>query len=483
MQEKDKVGSRQTSLQLSGLLLILILFFHSTVTSLFSRWLKLDQSLSHGLPTAAIFIFLLWRISAQPGKRNSTSTHWFVSIVLGFLSVCWYLVEAINLELISAVLLLVIFTFYVASSFSLTTARQLLPLITIFVFTIPIWSELTDMLVQLSSFVVGHGVEVIGITAFIEGNNILIPSGIIQIAEGCSGLRYLTISLLLTYIVCLINGYNLRQSLLALTVGAFLGLLTNWVRIITLVIVGYKTNMQSSLMHDHETFGWILFAIIILPALYFAPLLEKHISFKINAPKFKPLIPTLFLVLGPIVLLVSERNADYSNHLSIERLKLTQSSVSNINLADIPFSDTILISKGTASVDTTEIKLTLAKSIAPPENKKLVPYIGNFFDASEWAVEDEKPMEVDGEKFTLLTLKRVNSSHTSLLMYQFNVGKNNTGSYRQAKLLQLKARLLGEDFFGLFVMQASCKKECKDEVNALKETAKQWHQLKYYPKP
>ncbi|RYY02688.1 MAG: exosortase/archaeosortase family protein [Gammaproteobacteria bacterium] len=290
-------------------------------------------------------------------------------------------------------------------------------------------------------------------------------------------------SLLLTYIVCLINGYNLRQSLLALTVGAFLGLLTNWVRIITLVIVGYKTNMQSSLMHDHETFGWILFAIIILPALYFAPLLEKHISFKINAPKFKPLIPTLFLVLGPIVLLVSERNADYSNHLSIERLKLTQSSVSNINLADIPFSDTILISKGTASVDTTEIKLTLAKSIAPPENKKLVPYIGNFFDASEWAVEDEKPMEVDGEKFTLLTLKRVNSSHTSLLMYQFNVGKNNTGSYRQAKLLQLKARLLGEDFFGLFVMQASCKKECKDEVNALKETAKQWHQLKYYPKP
>ncbi|RYY02687.1 MAG: hypothetical protein EOO53_10550 [Gammaproteobacteria bacterium] len=206
MQEKDKVGSRQTSLQLSGLLLILILFFHSTVTSLFSRWLKLDQSLSHGLPTAAIFIFLLWRISAQPGKRNSTSTHWFVSIVLGFLSVCWYLVEAINLELISAVLLLVIFTFYVASSFSLTTARQLLPLITIFVFTIPIWSELTDMLVQLSSFVVGHGVEVIGITAFIEGNNILIPSGIIQIAEGCSGLRYLTINNL-----AIVNLYSLSN--------------------------------------------------------------------------------------------------------------------------------------------------------------------------------------------------------------------------------------------------------------------------------
>ena len=77
----------------------------------------------------------------------------------------------------------------------------------------------------------------------------------------------------------------------------------------------------------------------------------------------------------------------------------------------------------------------------------------------------------------------MNSPHTSLLMYQFNVGKNNTGSYRQAKLLQLKARLLGEDFFGLLTMQAICKKECDDEVEALNKIAKQWHELKSHSKP
>lgn len=478
MQDMDNSGSRQTSLQLTGLLAVLLIFFHSTVTSLFSRWVKFDQSLSHGLPTAGIFIFLLWRITAKPGVKDSSSLNWLLSIALGFLSIGWYFFESINIQLASVALLLAIFTLYIASSFSLATARQLLPLIAMFLFAIPLWGELTDSLLELSSLVVGRLVELIGITAIIEGNNILIPSGIIQIAEGCSGLRYLTISLLLAYIVCLLNGYNLRQSLIALAVATLLGLLTNWVRIITLVIIGYQTNMQSSLMHDHETFGWILFAIIILPALYFAPFVQKHINFDVSAPKFRPLIPTLFLIVGPALLFFSERNANYSNHLSLNGFNPTQNSIDTINLAEIPFPDTVAVSKGVIEVNSVDITLMLVKSIAPPADKKLVPYIGSFFDKGEWVSTEEKKVEVNSEEFTLLTLKKVNSAHTSLLMFQFNVGNSETGSYREAKLLQLKARLLGEDFFGLLLMQTSCKLDCTDEIHALNKTAEQWHHIK-----
>jgi exosortase len=483
MQDMDNLSSRQTSLQLTGLLAVLIIFFHSTATALLSRWLKFDQSLSHGLPTAGIFIFLLWRITAKSGAQDSSRTSWLLSIALGLLSISWYLFESINLQLASAALLLALFTLYIASSFSLTTARQLLPLIAMFLFAIPLWSELTDFLVELSSLIVGSLVDLIGITAIIEGNNILIPSGIIQIAEGCSGLRYLTISLLLAYVVCLLNGYNFRQSLAALALAALLGLMTNWIRISALVIIGYHTNMQSPLMHDHEMFGWILFAVIILPALYLAPFVQKHINFDISTPKFKPLIPTLFLVIGPALLFFSEKNANYSNYLSLDGFNFTQKSVRAINLTEIPFPETIAVSKVTTEVDNIDIILMLATSTAPPADKKLVPYIGYFFDKGDWVLTEEKKVEAANENFTLLILKKVNSTHKSLLMYQFNVGNSNTGSYRQAKLLQLKARLLGEDFFGLLLIQASCKLDCSDEINAFNKTAEQWHQLKFKSKP
>ncbi|MET0357605.1 MAG: exosortase [Cellvibrio sp.] len=478
MQDKYNISSSRTSLQLSALLIILIVLFHSTAAVLLDRWLKLDQSLSHGLPTAAIFIFLLWKITAVASNRDQASLNWLLTISLGLVSIVWYLVEAINLQLFSAALLVVLFTLYVASSFSLKTALQLLPLIAMFLFTIPAWGELTDLLVQLSSFIVGRSVEIIGITALIEGNNILIPSGIIQIAEGCSGLRYLTISLLLAYLLSLINGYNLRQSIVALLVGTLLGLLTNWIRIIALVIIGYNTNMQSSLMHDHEMFGWILFSLIILPALYFAPLVQKHINFTVDTPPFKPIIPTLFLIIGPLLLIFSERNADYSNRLDLNGFNFSPSVMRDINLIEIPFPETIAVSNGVIVVDGTDIKLTLAKSIAPPANRKLVPYIGNFFDGGDWVATEEKALEVRGEKFTLLTLKKINAANQSLLMYQFNIGRSNTASYRHAKILQLKARLLGEDFFGLLTMQANCKLDCDDEINALKKAATDWHSIK-----
>ncbi|RYY77027.1 MAG: exosortase/archaeosortase family protein [Gammaproteobacteria bacterium] len=478
MQDMNTASSFRTSLQLSALLAILILSFHSTALSLYSRWIKFDQSLSHGLPTVAIFTFLLWKITATSGTRDQTSLNWFLTISLGVLSIIWYLVEAINLQLASAALLLALFALYIASSFSLKTARQLLPLIAMFLFTIPVWGELTDVLVEISSFVVGRAVEIIGITALIEGNNILIPSGIIQIAEGCSGLRYLTISLLLAYILSLINGYNLRQSIVALIVGTLLGLLTNWIRIIALVVIGYNTNMQSSLMHDHEMFGWILFSLIILPALYLAPLVQKHINFNIETPPFKPFIPTLFLIIGPVLFIFSERNADYSNRLDLNGFNFSQNAMRDINLVEIPFPETIAVSNNAILIDGTDIKLTLAKSIAPPTNRKLVPYIGNFFDNSDWVATEQRTVNIDGEKFTLLILKKINASHQSLLMYQFNIGKSNTASYRMAKLLQLKARLLGEDFFGLLAMQANCKLDCDDEIIALRKAASEWHKIK-----
>jgi exosortase len=483
MQDMDNLSSRRTSLQLSGLLVVLVIFFHSTVLSLVGRWLKFDQSLSHGLPTAAIFIFLLWRITAKHGEHDSSVTHWLTSITLGLLSICWYLFESINIQLASAGLLLALFTFYIASSFSLATARQLLPLIAMFLFTIPMWGELTDSLVELSSLIVGKLVDLIGITVIIEGNNILIPSGIIQIAEGCSGLRYLTISLLLAYIVCLLNGYNLRQSTIAMAIATFLGLLTNWIRIVTLVIIGYQTNMQSPLMHDHETFGWILFAVIILPALYFAPFVQKHINFDISVPKFKPLIPTLFLVIGPVLLFLTEKNANYTNHLTLDGFELQKKPAKNSNAAILALPETIAVSEGEISINNIDIALTLAKSIAPPADKKLVPYIGNLFDRGVWVTEEERKIEIHKESFTFLKLKSINSSRKSLLMFQFNVGNSASSSYRHAKLLQLQARLLGEDFFGLLLMQVSCKLDCNEETVALEKAAEQWHQLKLSSNP
>src|SRR5690606_26518537 len=56
------------------------------------------------------------------------------------------------------------------------------------------------------------------------------------------------------------------------------------------------------LMSDHEYFGWALFAMILFPAIYFAPVVKrepKAITHSLTKPKFAAAIP--LLCLGPVL--------------------------------------------------------------------------------------------------------------------------------------------------------------------------------------
>lgn len=473
----QQLKKKQTSLYITGLLAIVGCLLFPSIAPLLPRWFKWHQDLGHSLPTLIIVIAFIWRIIPSPHTRDSPSIFWATCLLLGLTSFSWYLFQSINVEIASAILLIVALTFYLASSFSMLTAFQLLPLIGLLFFVIPIWAELNDALVKLSSLVVGLLVDSVHLTAIIEGNTILIPSGRIVIADGCSGLRYLTISLLLGYIISLINGYSLRQSVLALLIATLLGLLTNWIRIFSLVLIGYYTNMQNSLMRDHEMFGWILFAFILMPAIYWAPIIRKEITLSIKVPKCKPMVPTLFLIIGPALLFSANHTQISNNPLTLNGLTTTSTlSPSEIGAA-ISFPENTNISTRQLNVNGVIVQVDLATFTPTSATEKLVPYIGNLFDKEEWLVTSlaDSPHP---NHFEFTSLKNLNSSQHTVMLHQFNVGNSTTGSYRFAKLLQLQAKLLNTSFFGLVTIQANCKTDCAEEIIALERVADDWQKHK-----
>jgi len=474
----QKLKEKQTNLYITGLLAVVGCLLFPSIAALLPRWFKWNQDLGHSIPTLIILIGFIWRIAPTKQSRDAAPIFWLLCALLGLTSFSWYLFQSINIEIASALLLIVALTLYLATSFSIVTAFQLLPLIGLLFFVVPIWAEINDLLVKLSSFTVGMLVDSVHLTAMIEGNTILIPSGRIVIADGCSGLRYLTISLLLGYIISLLNGYNIRQSIIALITAAALGLLTNWIRIFSLVLIGYYTNMQSSLMHDHETFGWILFAAILLPAIYWAPIIRKEITLHIKIPTCKPLIPTLFLIIGPALLFTATHTPISSNPLTLKGLTLASAPASPVGDITIDFPDNTEISSRYLNVNGTTIEIDLATFTPTSATEKLVPYIESLFNKEEWLVTTPPEELTKLEHFDITTLKNLNSSQHVAMLQQFNVGNSTTGSYRIAKLFQLKAKLLGENFFGVVTIQAKCKMDCTEEMAALKIVAEDWQQNK-----
>lgn len=133
----------------------------------------------------------------------------------------------------------------------------------------PFWYIASAPLQSLSAIVVGKFVEGISITALVEGTYITLPNGTIHIAGGCSGLKYFLSAISLSFISSCWNHNPPRKVIISLLLATSLSILANWVRISILVIIGYKAGVDHPLMEDHDSLGWVVFAVLLLPWLWF----------------------------------------------------------------------------------------------------------------------------------------------------------------------------------------------------------------------
>ncbi|MFQ3194227.1 MAG: exosortase A, partial [Colwellia sp.] len=127
------------------------------------------------------------------------------------------------------------------------------------IFIFPFWGVLVPLLQNVSTAAVTYLMKFTGVPTYVEGNLITIPAGVFEIAGGCSGLRYMIVSLAIGSLFVFLNIRDTKRAILFLLMTITGALLTNWIRITALILIGEYTNMESSLMEDHNTFGWYLY--------------------------------------------------------------------------------------------------------------------------------------------------------------------------------------------------------------------------------
>ena len=125
---------------------------------------------------------------------------------------------------------------------------------------IPMWGPLVTILQNISVTAVNFMMGFTGIPTYVEDNLVSIPAGTFEIAGGCSGLRYFIVSIAISSLFVFLNMKNARNIAFFITIAIVGALITNWIRITLLIIIGDYTNMTSSLMNDHNNFGWYIFA-------------------------------------------------------------------------------------------------------------------------------------------------------------------------------------------------------------------------------
>ncbi|MEJ2681704.1 MAG: archaeosortase/exosortase family protein [Gammaproteobacteria bacterium] len=444
--------------QLSPVLLSL-LFFPLVWWHLGVEWLAGEQDLAHGFPALLAYLFVLTREPFEH-KRLTFYEKMFSTAALMALSALYVLAELVNIDLLTYLSLLAALPCLIARLYGCSNALRFWHLHVFFLLPLPLWDSLLEPLVNVASFVSSAFMGLFDLPILIEGNSITTPAGRILIAEGCSGIRYFLVSLIISYLLSILNGYNGWRLITTVVLGAFLGLIANWVRIILLIFVGYFSKMQSSLMSDHESFGWIVFASFCLPALYFAPhRMPDSVSI---SPALRPHVKTLvtLIALGimttAMVLWLRVPNLDQPAPFLFNQkawLALSKSPAVGVVSPSIPTTYW--------QHHTLDVKLVAAHNRRQTIDDKLVPFFNQSRVGEHWFLEETKSLAVETKVFQGEVFKSLTTAQRVLSVQMFVVGANITGSFAKAKLLQLPALLTKQNSFWYFLLQTPCvTKDC-----------------------
>lgn len=454
-----------------------IVLFGVTFADLWQRWIQWDGDLAHGIPVILIFLGLLWK-SGQWQRQ-----HWLspgVEVGLGGAallgtSLLWFLAYAVNIQIIEQLLLLPALIFAYATLFGWKTVFHHRLLLLFPIFAIPVWGSFNGLLLEGASFVVGELVRLIEMPALIQGNSIHIPYGHILIADGCSGLRYFVIALTLAYLIGYLNGYREPKLLLTLMVAAALGLITNWIRIFILIVIGYHTRMESGLMEDHELFGWVLFGLICLPAIYFAPV-HRHSSTQSALPESgRPLsVPLMALSLGamtvgPLLGVMLYWSFDATAADSVED-SAAERVATPLEVTAPPDANTV--------IKKLENNVFLRRDAYARNyfNEKLVPYLPRLYDHQVWLKVKDETRNLGPYSLRYQAFSEKSGKKRVAQLQWFNVGGQVTASRVEAKLLQIPATLRGENVFSIVTLQILCQeKGCGNAYRLLSQRAE--HEL------
>jgi len=410
-----------------------------------------DGTYSHAFLIPFISLYLYFEL-ARSGKLQFRETFAVIPGILLLFS-CYLLFITSNAQisigywgaflavLITSVIMLYRFNWYV-----IFPAAFL-------VFIFPFWGVLVPLLQNVSVVAVTYMMSFTGVPTYVEAEIITIPAGVFEIADGCSGLRYMIVSLAIGSLFIFLNIRDTKKAVLFLSLTILGALFTNWIRITALILIGEYTNMESSLMEDHNTFGWYLYVPFMILLFYWGERLSsaKHPTENIDNNQNKTKNSLLLFSIILITMSSTSFKAIYSNSIVNEQLKTSMDGRLHPNISFYSSVESIPPTK--------ENNITIYNiySFNSENLDNKATYYGNTFVPTGWQIVNKKIID----QWHIYILKT--ATQNAILKISYEIDGKKFASAKQFKIQRLIKGLTGLNKSKLHWQIKLCTESCEDQ--------------------
>jgi exosortase A len=208
---------------------------------------------------------LVWMVAQRaPELRELTPRAWWPGAVLTLAGVIVWLLGAFSgmdlaRQLGAVAVLVSLVPLFLGVRVS---AALIFPLLYAFLL-VPIGEELVPALQLLTAEITIALVEASGIPAVIEGVFIDTPAGLFEVAEACSGVKFLIAMVALGLLAANICFVSWKRRVLFMLACVIVPILANGLRAFATIWIAQSIGAERAVGIDHIIYGWVFFAVVV----------------------------------------------------------------------------------------------------------------------------------------------------------------------------------------------------------------------------
>ena len=239
----------------------LLLLFRNDAAAMVRIWLE-SSTFAHCILIPPIIAWLVWQ--RLPELRELSPGVWPPALfVVAVGAILWLLGQAGGIGLVRHLALMVMLQGAVMTCLGKAVARGLaFPLFYAF-FLVPAGEEIVPLMQTLTAKMCMILLGWVGIAAHIEGVFITTPAGAFEVAEACSGVKFLVAMVAYGVLAANLCFRSRLRRLLFVAAAVVIPILANGVRAWGTIYVASLTSADFAEGFDHVLYGWIFFAIVI----------------------------------------------------------------------------------------------------------------------------------------------------------------------------------------------------------------------------
>jgi exosortase len=477
----------------AGCLLIVLLGYRSTVAGLVWQWW---DYLEYGFVLTGLAAWVSWRDRHLLLAEVAPWPPAALPIVGGSLG--WVIGASAGIQVIEQSALLMVLMGWALAVLGRGQMPRVLRLGGYLALALPAWGLIIGILQMITVAANSVLLALSGLEATITGTFIAIPEGTFEVAAGCAGMSFFMSGLTVAVCYAEMTPLTVRGRWLAVALMASLSLVSNWIRVFLLIMIGHWTNMQSPLIADHGWFGWVIFAFMVMLFIWSTRFIEARYAVKLPGASLArgastasvPFAGAMFgftglALLGPAAALVLDAIPRAPSPAQIAGLNGANQFIAlpAVERRPLAFGDTVVappwapqfagadrhqVQRWVKGTDTVQVDRLV---FSGRDRRHRLIADGNSIAPSRNIIVDRLLGVPDGTGVRSFrqALARVDSTSGRAIIYWFRVGSTSTGAPLAGRLLMVSTTLLRGAPAELVSTSVPCSADCDGAFAVLRE--------------